>query len=74
MLFVSPSFIGKGIGSQLIQHSFEKAFELKVTSMIVVADPNAVSFYVSKEFHEIDRKESTIPGRFLPVMQKDVRP
>jgi hypothetical protein len=42
--------------------------------MIVVADPNAVSFYVSKGFHEIDRKESTIPGRFLPVMQKDLRP
>jgi len=72
MLFVIPSFIGKGIGKQLIQHSFEIAFELKATSITLVADPNAFSFYASKGFYEIDRKESAIPGRLLPVMQKDL--
>jgi hypothetical protein len=44
-----------------------------IRPMIVVADPNIVSFYVSKGFHEIDRKDSTIPDHFLSVMQKDVR-
>ena len=45
-----------------------------VTSMTEVTDPNALSFYAKKGFYEIDRKESTIHGRSLPVMQKDVRP
>lgn len=72
MLFVLPEFIGKGIGKQLLQHSFEKALKLNVNSMTLLADPNAVPFYESRGFYEIDKKESAIPGRFLPVLQKDL--
>ena len=72
MLFVLPAFIGKGVGKQLLQHSFRKAVELKATSMTLLADPNAVPFYKSQGFYEIDKKESSIAGRFLPVMQKDL--
>ena len=72
MLFVLPEFIGKGIGKQLLQHSFEKAQKLNCESMTLLADPNAVPFYSSQGFYEIDKKESSIPNRFLPVMQKDL--
>jgi N-acetylglutamate synthase-like GNAT family acetyltransferase len=73
-LFVLPDFIGKGIGNQLIHHAFKKAKELKCKQVIVLADPNAVSFYEAKGFIIIDKKESSISGRFLPLMQKDLEP
>lgn len=72
MLFVLPELVRKGIGKQLLHHSFHKAIELKANSMILLADPNAVSFYQSQGFYQIDAKESSIPNRFLPVMQKDL--
>ncbi len=68
-LFVLPDYIGKGIGNQLIQHAFEKAVSLKCEQITVLADPNAASFYESKGFEIIEKKESSIAGRFLPVMQ-----
>jgi GNAT superfamily N-acetyltransferase len=71
-LFVLPKFIGKGIGNKLINHAFEKAISLRCTLMNLLADPNAVPFYKSKGFEIIDEKESSISGRFLPVMQKDL--
>ena len=72
MLFVLPTFIGKGIGKQLLHHACKMAKRLKATSMTLLADPNAVPFYEHKGFYEIDKKESSIAGRFLPVMQKDL--
>jgi N-acetylglutamate synthase-like GNAT family acetyltransferase len=72
MLFVLPEFIGKGIGKQLTQHAFKEARKLNVKSMTLLADPNAVDFYKSQGFYQIDEKESSIPGRFLPIMQKDL--
>ena len=72
MLFVLPPFIGKGIGSQLLVDAFSKAEEVKAKSITLLSDPNAVSFYQSKGFYQIDKKESTISGRFLWVMKKDV--
>jgi N-acetylglutamate synthase-like GNAT family acetyltransferase len=73
MLFVLPKFIGKGIGKQLLQHSFENALKLNVNSMTLLADPNAVPFYETRGFYEIDKKESTIPSRFLSVLKKDLK-
>ena len=67
-----PVFIGKGIGNQLIQHAFLKAKELKCNKVTLLADPNAVAFYTSQGFKIIDKKESAIAGRFLPIMQKDL--
>ena len=70
MLFVLPGFIGKGIGKKLLLHSFEKAKKLNAISMTLLADPNAEKFYKSQGFKVIDKKESSVKNRFLPVMQK----
>jgi len=57
MLFVLPNFIGKGIGKQLLQHAFKKAKNLKVKTVTLLADPNAVAFYTSQGFKIIDKKD-----------------
>ena len=72
MLFVLPEFLGKRIGKQLLYHSFNKAKQQQSEAMTLLADPNAVPFYTSQGFYEIDKKESSIVGRFLPVLQKDL--
>jgi len=72
MLFILPKFIGQGIGKKLLLHSIKNSRELKVDSMTLLADPNAVPFYKSQGFVIIDKKESSIPNRFLPIMQKDL--
>lgn len=73
MLFVLPEYIGNGIGKQLLQHSFKEAINLNAKTMTLLADPNAVRFYESKGFYKISQKQSSIAGRFLPVMQKDLK-
>ena len=73
MLFVLPDFIGRKIGKQLLYHSFEKAKKLGCNSMTLLADPNAVAFYESQGFCEIDKKESSIPNRFLPILKVDLK-
>lgn len=70
MLFVLPEYIGKGIGGKLLEHAFHQTKKGNVDSVTLLADPNAVPFYESKGFKIIDKKESSIAGRFLPVMQK----
>lgn len=70
MLFVLPEFIGKGIGKKLLLHVFNKARELNANSLTLLADPNAVGFYKNQGFIIIGKKESSIPNRFLPIMQK----
>ncbi len=72
MLFVLPDFIGKGIGKQLLVHAIQKAKKLKAKYITVVSDPNAAAFYQWQGFKIIDKKQSSIKGRFLPVMKLDL--
>ncbi|WP_397445380.1 GNAT family N-acetyltransferase [Polaribacter sp. R77954] len=71
-LFVLPKCIGKRIGTQLIEHAFQKAIQLNTIRITLIADPNAASFYESKGFSTIDSIQSTIFNRFLPQMQKEL--
>lgn len=71
-LFVLPAYIGQGYGGQLLNHAIQKAKELSTQSIKVLSDPNAEAFYESYGFKKIGEKESSIPERFLPIMQLDV--
>ena len=68
-LFVLPDCIGKGIGHELILHAIENARNKKGYVLNTIADPNAESFYIKYGFQTIFKKESSIPGRFLPEME-----
>jgi len=69
-LFVLPKYMGKGIGSALLDHAIYKATENLSMSLIVLSDPNAQSFYEKYSFVKFKEEESSIVGRFLPWMIK----
>tara|TARA_R110000787_G_scaffold3540_3_gene13795 strand:+ start:3670 stop:4128 length:459 start_codon:yes stop_codon:yes gene_type:complete len=68
-LFISPNHIKKGIGNQLLQHVIEYCKRGSSAILNVLSDPNAESFYAKYGFEVIALRESSISGRFLPVME-----
>ncbi|WP_272151369.1 GNAT family N-acetyltransferase [Tenacibaculum aiptasiae] len=72
-LFVHPDAIGQKIGKQLLSHAIEKANSLNIQTMTLLADPNAQPFYESQGFISTEKKESSIPNRFLPIMKLDLK-
>ncbi len=71
-LFISPDFIKKGIGYQLLQHAIISSKEQNYHVMQVLSDPNAEPFYAKHGFKEVGKEKSSIPNRFLPIMQKEL--
>ena len=68
-LFVEPSSIGKGYGQQLLQHFFAEIQKTTCQKVTVDADPNAQIFYERNGFTVVDKLESSIKNRYLPVME-----
>ncbi|WP_205860228.1 GNAT family N-acetyltransferase [Polaribacter sp. 20A6] len=73
MLFVLPLFIGKGIGKELLAHALNKVIISNANKIELVADPNAIPFYKSQGFLVKEQIGSAILGRFLSLMQKDLK-
>lgn len=69
-LFISPEFIGNGLGKKLMADVFEKAKLNNYTSVILDSDPNAEGFYSHLGFIKIDQVKTSVKNRFLPVMKK----
>lgn len=67
-LFVHPDFMKNGLGSLLLGEAISLGQELGYQIMVLDADPNSKSFYDLHGFVEVDQKESSIEGRYLPVM------
>lgn len=68
-LWVSPEYMGKGVGKKLLNEVVLKVVKPGV-QIIVESDPNAEEFYKKQGFVTFDRRESTPQGRFLPLMRK----
>lgn len=65
MLFVDPNFFGQGIGSILIQKSFELgANEVDVNEQ----NPQAVEFYKKHGFQQVARSELDAEGNPFPIL------
>ena len=71
-LFVLPSFIGKGLGKLLLLDFFARVQKEGFQMVQLEADPHATAFYERFGFTIIGQKQSTIPNRFLPIMQKSL--
>jgi len=68
-LFISPQFIKQGIGKTLLKHALEYCVEGSCAVLNVLSDPYAEGFYAKHGFKVIARRESSVPGRFLPEME-----
>ncbi|WNJ18775.1 GNAT family N-acetyltransferase [Pontibacter sp. G13] len=70
-LFVLPAFMGRRIGVSLLNFARERIWDSGYRQITLDADPHAVDFYLKHGFRVVDRFESSIPGRYLPVMVLD---
>lgn len=70
-LFLFQQFIGKGFGQLLLTDFLKRAKESNAIDIILEADPNAENFYKKFGFVTYDQRESSIKGRFLPLMKLD---
>ncbi|MCH2042897.1 MAG: GNAT family N-acetyltransferase [Saprospiraceae bacterium] len=72
-IFLEPECIGKGYGKIMMQHFFKQIKTEHYRTVRLEADPNAEQFYQKLGFRCIDRLESSIQGRFLPIMELNLR-
>jgi GNAT superfamily N-acetyltransferase len=72
-LWVAPEHIGTGVGKELFLHAMQAAATRKISSVEILADPNAEGFYRKMGAHRIGEQVSEIDGqpRTLPLLTVD---
>lgn len=68
-MFLLPDRIGKGIGRLMMNQFLKTVGQQGYQRIILDADPNAEKFYERMGFKVIDKVTTSIPGRFMPVME-----
>lgn len=70
-MWVSPAYIGTGIGKELFLDAMERAAALDVRDVELSADPNAAGFYTRMGAMQIGEVDSPIDGqeRKLPRLK-----
>lgn len=71
-LFIHPTVIGKGYGSVLLKDALERSRNKGYEKMILYADPHATDFYLKKGVAIIGQFETSIPDRYLPIMEQQL--
>ena len=73
-LWVSPEYIGKGVGKRLFSHALELSRQRGYKNLQLEADPNAVGFYEKMGMKKIGERVSEVEGqpRILPIMELDL--
>ena len=71
-LFLDPVWIGQGLGRIFLQDAMARMAGGGATSVRLDADPHAEAFYRHQGFQVTGQLQSGIPGRFLPIMEKDL--
>ena len=65
-MFVRPTHIGFGLGSELFVHLRDRCIEQKINELSILADPNAKGFYQKMGCDYVQDFPSTIAGRTTP--------
>lgn len=73
-LFVEPTYIGNGVGTELLQHAIKTARNLGMAALEIDSDPNAEGFYLGMGAKRIGTvTSSSIAGRFLPKLLLEIQ-
>ncbi len=62
-MFISPEYIRKGIGSQLLKHAHDDCLSNKINKIQLLSDPNAKEFYIKSGLTYLGEIPSNIEGR-----------
>lgn len=69
-LFIHPEHMGKGLAKALWKELSKKLIQNGIRSFTIIADPNAVPFYLKLGAVQIGMQDSkTIPGRKIPILK-----
>jgi GNAT superfamily N-acetyltransferase len=73
-LWISPEYIGKGVGRLLFEHALLRAASLGAETLQLEADPNAEGFYRRMGAERVGENVYEIEGqrRVLPLMAVEV--
>ena len=66
-MWVSPEYIGTGIGKELFLDAMERAAQMNVSEVELSADPNAAGFYERMGAAKIGEVDSSIEGQVRKV-------
>ena len=74
-LWVSPAYIGTGVGKALFIHAVQDAAAREISDVEISSDPNAEGFYSKMGAYRIGETISEIDGqpRSLPLMNVKIR-
>ncbi len=73
LLFVDPSFLGRGVGRVLFEAAVRVAGIFGARTLTILADPNAAPFYERMGARFLRNAPSdAIPGRALPLYEYDL--
>ena len=72
-LFISPAFMGKGIGTMLMNDFFDRVQSNGTSAIVLYSDPNAAAFYIKFGFELIGNEPTSIKNRFLPILRKELQ-
>jgi N-acetylglutamate synthase-like GNAT family acetyltransferase len=69
-LWVTPQYIGTGVGKELFLHAMQHAARERVAEVEISSDPNAEGFYRKMGAHRIGETVSEVDGepRTLPLL------
>lgn len=68
-LFLLPEYIGRGLGKVLMNDFLNRIKTSPAKSIYLESDPNAETFYAKFGFIKTGQIETSIQGRYLPVMK-----
>lgn len=71
-LFISPTHIGKGFGRLLLNDFLDRMKAKGVSEVKLYSDPHSEDFYRHFGFEVIGKMETSITGRFLPIMKRSL--
>jgi GNAT superfamily N-acetyltransferase len=73
-MWVTPAYIGTGIGKELFLDAMERAAALKVRDVELSADPNAAGFYTRMGATQIGEVDSPIDGKERKLPRLKITP
>lgn len=70
-LWVTPQYMGTGVGKELFLHAMQHAARQRVAEVEISSDPNAEGFYRKMGAHRIGETVSEVDGepRSLPLLK-----